>query len=211
MRRTSARLSLAAAGLAALGLALPAHAGAVPAKLVVTDAAGDAFSGPLSALTGGADELTKMTWTTTGTTVKKKVGKKVVTTYTPKNLVVVLETAGDIDTTGATQYDVEGTADGCGDFYMYVAPGSLLEGIAGSCGDDEAVDFASTTYAVAGRTITFTVPLGSVTGVKAGKKITGLNAYTGQVDPVTGELGPVLLGGTLATDSVASDATFAIV
>ena len=196
MRRTPVRLALAAAGLAALGMALPASAGSAPAKLVVTDAAGDAF---------------KMTWTTTGTTVKKKVGRKVVTTYTPKKLVVVLETAGDIDTAGTTQYDVEGTADGCGDFYFYVAPGSALEGIAGSCPDDDSVDFAAVTYVISGKTITFTIPLGSVPGLKAGKKVSGLNAYTGQVDPITGEVGPVLFGGTLATDTVSSDATFTIV
>ena len=211
MPRTSVRLALAAAGLAAFGLALPASAGAAPTKLVVADPATDSAAAPFASLTASADELTKMTWTTTGTTTKKKLGRKTIVTYTPKNLVVVLETAGDIDTSGTTQYDVEGSADGCGDFYIYVAPGAALEGVVGSCADDDAVDFAATTFAVAGKTITFTVPLGSVPGVKAGKSITGLNAYTGNVEPITGEVGPVLFGGTLANDSVSSDKSFKIV
>ena len=59
MRRSSARLALAAAGFAAAGLALPASAGVAPAKLVVSDPADDA-------LVGGADDIVKLTWTTTG-------------------------------------------------------------------------------------------------------------------------------------------------
>ncbi|HUR14260.1 MAG TPA: hypothetical protein VM097_07180 [Mycobacteriales bacterium] len=210
MRRT-ARLSLVLAGCAALGLAVPAHAGSAPAKLVVTDATDDALSAPLTALTGGADELAKMTWTSTGTTTKRKVGKKTVTTYTPKNLVVILETAGDIATDGTTQYDVEGSSDGCGDWYVYVTPGAALEAVFGSCDDDDSVDFGSASFAVAGKTITFTIPLGSVPGLKAGKSVTGLNAYTGFVDPVTGDLGPVFLGADGATDTAPSDAAFKIV
>ena len=211
MPSTPLRLALVAAGAAALGLALPAHAGSAPAKLVVTDAATDSVAGPFKALTASADELTKMTWTTSGTTTKRKVGARTVTTYTPKKLLVTLETAGDIDTSGTTQYDIEGTSDGCGDFYVYVSPGAALESVAGSCADDDAIDFAETTYAVAGKTITFTIPLGSVPGLKAGKAVSGLNAYTGNVEPFTGEGGPVLFGGTLANDSVASDASFKIV
>lgn len=211
MPRRSARLALVVAGLAVVGLTLPASAGSAPAKLVVTDPAGDSHAAPFAAMTGGADELVKMTWTSTGKTTKRKVGKKVVTTYTPKNLVVVLETAGDIDTGGATQYDIEGNSVGCGDFYLYVAPGSALEGVFGSCADDDTVDFGSATFAVAGKTITFTIPLGSVPGLTAGKTVTGLNAYTGNVDPITGEVGPVIIGGTLANDSVPSDAAFKIV
>jgi hypothetical protein len=203
MRRTSVRLALAAAGLAAVGLAVPAGAASAPSKLTFTDESGDA-------LVGGSDDAVKMTWTTSGTTTKKKVRGRTVTTYTPKNLVVTLETAEAIDTSGTTQYDIEGAADGCGDFYVYVAPGSALEGLIGSCGDDDAVDFAGSSFEVKGNAIVFTVPLGTVPGIAAGKTLTALDGYTGSVDPVTGEIGAVLIGGTLANDTIATDSAYKI-
>lgn len=207
MRRT-ARLSLAVAGLAAFGLALPASAATAPTTLVITDPAGDSLAP--ATLTRGTDDIVKLTWRTSGTTTSKMVGKKVVKTYTPKALVVVVETTGNIDTSGTTQYDIEGVAAGCGGFYLYVAPGAAMESVYGSCADDDATDFSATTFVVAGKTLTFTIPLGSVPGIKAGGALTGLSAYTGNVDPVTGEFGPVLVGGLLANDDVSSDATYKI-
>lgn len=201
--RSHARLALAAAGVAALGLALPAHAASAPTKLVITDDAGDA-------LAGGSDDAVKLTWTTSGTSTTKKVRGRAVTTYTPKNLVVTLETADAIDTSGTTQYDIEGTADGCGDFYLYVTPGSALEGLFGSCADDDTVDFAGSSFAVSGKAIAFTIPLRSAPGIDAGKTLSGLDAYTGSVDPITGEVGLVAIGGTLSNDTIASDDVYKI-
>jgi hypothetical protein len=190
MRRATVRLSLVAAGLAAIGLAMPASAGSAPTKLVITDPAGDSNADAFQSLEGDADDIVKLTFTTTGATTTKKVGKKVVKTYTPKVLVITLETLGNIMTSGATQYNIEGSADGCGNFYLYVAPGTAMESFSGFCADDDAADFAGADYKIAGKTITFTVPLGSVPGIKAGSKLDGLRAYTASVEPVTGELGP---------------------
>ena len=202
MRRTPVRLALAAAGLAAAGLALPASAGAAPQAVTFTDASGDA-------LMGTADDIVKVTYTTTGTTATKKVGKKTVTTYTPKNLVVVVETAGDIDTSGTTQYDVEGTVPGCS-FYLYVTPGSVLESPVGSCGEGETGSFDALTTTVKGKTLTFALPLKAVPGMKAGAKLSDLYAYTGSVEPITGELGPVAFGPVLPNDDAESDRVFTI-
>lgn len=202
MRTATARLSLAAAGLAVLGLVGAAGAAAPvvgPSTLVVTDAAGDGLRQP-------GDDIVKLTYTTTGAT--KKVGTK--TTYTPKALVVTLETASSIATNGTVQYDIEGALPGCGDFYFYITPGAALEGIYGSCGDDDAASFEGVETVVKDKTLTFTIGLGSVTGFKAGAAMSAISAYTGAVDPVTGELGAVAFGGTLSNDDVSSDATYKI-
>jgi len=205
MRRSSARLALAAAGFAAAGLALPASAGVAPAKLVVSDPADDA-------LVGGADDIVKLTWTTTGTTTTKRVGRKVVTTYTPKNAVATIETAGAIDTSGTTLYNIYATSDGCGQLLYSVAPGTVLDSTYSYCTDDDSVDGGGITTTVAGSTITFTIPLKSVPGFQVGKKLSGLAAYTGTTDPVAGLLGPAAMAEStpLDNDNVTTDSSFTI-
>ncbi len=200
MRVTVARTALAAAGLAVIGLVGSASAGtpSVGAKpLVITDPAGDSFGQP-------GDDLVKMTWSTTGTGTGKA--------YKPAALVVAVETSGKVGATSSLQYNVEGTVAGCGDFYFYTSPGSaLLDGSAfGSCADDDSVDFTNAEVTSTDTTVTFTLPLGSVAGFKAGNAISGLVGYVGIVDPVTGEFGPAFLGADGASDVVSSDATYKI-
>jgi hypothetical protein len=202
MRTSIARISLAAAGLAVVGLVGGAHAAttapAGPKTLTYTDPSGD---GKVA-----GDDITKVTYTTTGTTTK--VGKKV--TYTPKNLVIIVEAASAIVTNGTMQYDIEGSVPGCGDFFFYFAPGAAIGAVpvvggaptvSGSCADDSAAVFDGVTAVAADKTLTFTIGLGSITGFTAGASVTGMLAYTGTVDPVFGVVGPVVggsapLGGT---------------
>ena len=194
----TARLALVAAGLAAVGFAVPSGAATTtssgPKALVFTDEAGDGVA--------PGDDITKVTYTTSGTTAK--VGKK--TVYTAKNLVFTIETAAPVVSTGYVQYNVQGVVDGCGEFYLGAAPGSALDTISAACPDDDTVDFAAATYEVKGNTITFTVPLDGT--FKKGVKIDTPYAYTGLVDPVTGELGPSFF--FVANDDAASDGTYTI-
>lgn len=196
----TARLALVAAGLAAVGFAVPSGAAtpaptsSAPKTLTFTDPSGD---GKLP-----GDDIVKVAYTTTGTTAK--VGKK--TVYTPKNVVMSIETAAPISTNGYLQYTVQGVIDGCGEFYLGSAPGSELDTISAACPDDDSVDFAAATYEVKGNTITFTVPVDST--FKAGTKIATPSAYVGVVDPITGELGPSFF--FVADDSAASDADYTI-
>ncbi|MCU1673385.1 MAG: hypothetical protein JWN77_1498 [Frankiales bacterium] len=206
MRSAAARLALAAAGLSVIGVAGASHAAAGPvgpSKVVVTDPSGDALGLP------GGDDIVSVTYTSAGMTTKAT--KKTKAAYTPKSLMITLEVADAITTDGTVQYDVEGELAGCGGFYLYVAPGAATEALSGSCADDDTVDFAASTYAVSGKTISFTIPLGSVPGAKAGGSVSGLFAYTGAVDPVTGEVGPVLIGANpLDNDEASSDAVYKI-
>jgi hypothetical protein len=201
----TARLAVVAAGLATVGLALSASAATPPPKpksLSFGDATGDALG-------VGGDDIVKVTYTSAGTT--KKVGKKYV--YTPNRLVMTLQLA-DAIADGDVQYNVEGAVPGCS-FYLYTAPGSALDdGSAfGGCnedGTDTSTDLQPTVTS-AGKTITFTIPLGVTSGFKAGAAVTSLYAYTGVVDPITGEVGPTIVGsGPADADQATSTATYKI-
>ncbi len=204
MRVTAARTALAAAGLAVVGLVGSASAAttAGPKTLVITDAAGDSLGQP-------GDDLTKVTYTTTG----KKVGK----TYTPTALVVTLETAGDISTNGVLTYEVDTDLAGCdAGFDLYFTPGvDGSEG--GGCLNSDPADPTSITSTgvdgpptVGGHTMTWTISLKADVAFKAGSKISGFHAYTGAVEPVVGFIGPYLVDTALANDDVSSDATYTI-
>lgn len=209
--RSQARLALAAAGIAALGLALPAHAAGTPATLVLTDPAGD------QKVPVGHGDITKVTYTTAGTTTTKRVGGKTVTTYTPTKLVVTMTTADALDTTGTTEYEVDGALAGCDSFDLYFTPGvSGSEG--GGCyhagssptsSTSEGVDGPPT---VTGNTLTWTVPFASISSraLKAGAVISGIDAFTATVEPVQGFIGPYLIDAALDNDELASDASFKV-
>lgn len=191
------RLSLVAAGAGLLCAAQVAGAAtsAGPKVLSFTDESGDSLGVP-------GDDITKVTWTTTG----KKVGK----TYTPKNLVISLDLASAVGD-GTVQYNVEGAVGGCS-FFLYATPGAALSGdnASGACSEDDTVDLGAT-WAANGSRVTFTLPLGATPDFKAGKSVSGLYAYTGTVDPVTGEIGNTLPGSTpLDNDQAESDKSYKI-
>lgn len=204
MRTSVVRTALAAAGLAVVGLAGSSFAatpvGAKP--LVFTDPSGDSLGQP-------GDDLTKVTYSTTGT----KVGK----TYTPKSLVVTLEAASDIATSGVLTYEIDAALPGCDSgFNLYFTPGvDGSEG--GGCVNADPADPTSFTSTgvdgppvVAGRTITWTISLKADPAFKAGSKVSGFRAFTALVDPVVGFVGPYLVNNALANDTATSDATYTI-
>lgn len=208
MRGTTARLSLVAAGLAVVGLVGGAHAATPaapkPKSLVITDPSGDAMPG-----TKG--DIVKVTYTTTGKTTVKKVRNKPVTTYTPDKLVLTIETADPVDTSGTTTYEIDSEVAGCDSgFDVWSTPGvDGSEG--GGCTNadpadptsftDEGLDGAPT---VAGKTLTFTFHFNGFSGkqVKAGATISGVHAYTALVEPVVGFIGPYLVDTALANDNL---------
>jgi hypothetical protein len=212
MRRTPVRLALAAAGVAALGLALPASAATGPTRLVVTDASGDE-------LPGTTGDITKLTYTTAGKTVTKKVGRKLVKVYTPDTLVVTLETADAIDTSGTTTYEIDSEVAGCDsgmDFWF--TPG-VDDSEGGGCINSDPADPTSSTSegldgppTVAAKKMTFTFHFRGFSGkqVRAGSTISGLHAYTAVVEPVLGFVGPYLVDTTFANDNVTSDTVYKV-
>jgi hypothetical protein len=230
MPGTTVRLSLAAAGLAVVGLvggatAAPATATG-PKSLVLSDPSGDAVPG----MTG---DITKVTYTTSGTTTVKKVGKRSVATYTPKALVVSMVMADAIDTTGAVVYEADAKVDGCGTLSLYAqfgVTGAVNDPSGGllGCGGSGSLDptgavpapaaglLASSstsltvTPTVVGKTITWTLDFSEAPAVlKAGASITGFDVYTALSDPVLG-FGPYLFDSTFYSDQVASDSTYKI-
>jgi hypothetical protein len=194
----SIRIAAVASAGALLALAGSAHAAApAPKSLVITDPSGDAA--PLKG------DLVKVTYTTTGTKTK--------TSYTPKNLVLTIETADAIDTSGTTTYEVDAELGGCeSGFNLYFTPGvdaseggGCLNG-SGTAITSEGVDGPPV---VNGKTITWTIPFKAVPGsLKAGAVISGINAYTGLVEPLTGIVGPYLIG--FVNDDATTDASYKI-
>lgn len=211
--RLPVRVSLAAAGLAALGLALPASAAIGPRTLVLTDKSGDL------AAPGLKGDITNLTYSTHGKTVLKKVGSKLTKVYTPDTLVVTLKTADDIDSSGTTTYEIDSVVPGCGSgLDAYFTPGvGGSEG--GGCINTDASDPTKFTNegldgapTLAGKTMTFTFHFKGFSGkqVKAGTVISGVHAFTALVEPVSGVLGPYLLTSALANDNLTSDRTYKI-
>jgi hypothetical protein len=208
MRRPSARAALVVGAASALALTLPASAATGPSTLVLTDPTGDAPPG----LHG---DITKLTYTTTGKTVTKKVGRKVTKVYTPRTLLITLTTADPIDTSGTTMYEIDSDLAGCeGGFNVWYTPGvDGSEG--GGCangsfpnGTTDGVDGPPT---VAGSTLTFAIPFNALPTVfKAGAAISGIDAYTGAVEPVMGLVGPYLVDPALGNDELKTDTVYKI-
>jgi hypothetical protein len=205
------RLALVVAGLGALVLSLPASAATAPTTLVLTDAAGDQ-----APQTKG--DITKVTYTTVGKTSTRKVGRKVVKSYAPEALVITLETADAIDTSGTTTYEVDSDVAGCDSMNVYFTPG--VDGSEGggcyigdpadpTAGTSEGLDGPPT---VTGKTMTFTLHFKGFSGkqVKAGTTISGIHAYTALVEPVTGIFGPYFLDTALANDNLETDSTYKV-
>ncbi len=212
MPRPSVRLALVVAGVAAFGLALPASAATGPKTLVLTDASGDA-----APMTSG--DLTKVTYSTAGKTVTKRVGRKLTKVYTPDTLVLTIETADAIDTSGTTTYEVDSDVAGCdAGMDVWFTPGvDGSEG--GGCTNPDPSDPTSFTYegldgapkVLANKMIfTFTFKGFSAKQIKVGTPISGIHAYTAFVEPVTGIFGPYLIDTALANDNLTSESTYKV-
>jgi hypothetical protein len=208
MLRPSARATVVVAAAAMLALTLPASAATGPSTLVLADPTGDAPPG----LHG---DITKLTYTTTGRTVTKKVGRKVTKVYTPTTLLITLTTADPIDTSGTTMYEIDSDLAGCANsFNLWFTPG-VAGSEGGGCSNGsgltspaEGLDGPPT---VAGSSLTFALSFKALPGVlKAGATISGIDAYTGVVEPVTGIVGPYLLDPALGNDELTTDTAYKI-
>jgi hypothetical protein len=183
MSRTARLAAVTSAG-ALLVFAGSAHAATPgPRSFSYTDPAGDAA--PLKG------DIVKVSYTTTGTKTR--------TSYTPKKLVITLTTADAIDTSGGTTYEIDSDLAGCeSGFDVYVTPGTEGSDGGGCTNPDGATSFTSTGVdgppVVGAKTITWTITLKADPAFKPGSVISGIDAYTGAVDPVTGFVGPYLLG-----------------
>lgn len=211
--RRSTRLSLALAGAAAVAMAPLASAGtSAPNTLVVPDATGDV----LAAQT--AYDITGVTYTTTGTTETRKVGKKKVAVYTPKDLVVTMNLAAPPSTNPTSLYQVNVETGSCGGLQLYYAPSLVLEGSGGlvSCGSEPDETGSTTTFLdvvpqLKGNSIVFTMSIkGLPKEMKAGSTLSGTTAFTTIVEPVTGIFGPYQVDPAASYDTATSDATFVI-
>jgi len=200
------RLAVTAAGLAAAGLTLSSSAATVgPKTLNFSDAAGDALG------SSAANDITKVTFTTTGTTTK--VGKYL--KYTPKNLVVSMTLAAAPGSTPGLDYEVDAQLDGCGGTKFSYTPGAQTEGsLFTDCGSPESTGTGTSTLyttspTVNGSTITWTFGLKELSPeFKPGATFSGLTALTVQNDPVFGIIGPGIVGGDY--DDAATDSTYKI-
>jgi hypothetical protein len=193
--------ALAVGAVAVSGTASAATTG--PKTLTFSDPAGDSL--PPQAST----DITKVRFTTSGTGTGKK--------YVAKNLVVQLTLAGAPDSNGTTIYEVDAQLAGCGVFTMSYSPGASLIESSGfaECGGDGTPTGSGTLFdalpEVTGSTMTWTLPLKGLPGdVKVGSAFSSIYAYTDLVDPVTGLLGPAAIDNSLAYDSAATDATYAV-
>lgn len=204
MRRTAARLSLAAAGLAVVSLVGSASASATgPSTLSVDDKKGDAVSQQ------AGDDLTNLKVTTLGTTVTKKVGKKTVKSYTPKALVVTVTLAGPVDALPVALLEVDAVTSACGNLHLYYDPQHIADGNSVQCGKPGLTGtpstFDGTAPTVAGSTVQWIVSLPAE--MKVGTSVTSFEAYSFVGDPFTGT-GTASLGSAGDTDVITSDAVY---
>ena len=206
MRVTRPAIVLAA--VAALSLAGSASAASGPNTLTFADDAGDAA-------VSDAYDITGVTYTTTGTTTTTKSKGKQTTAYTPKALVVSMTLAEPPSAVPGALYEIDAETAACGTLYLYFTPdGSGSGGLVG-CGEADATGSDTTALdvepTVAGKVVTWTLPLKSLPAqMKVGSSISEIRAYSTQVDPVTGVVGPYLLTEELNYDNAATDATYKI-
>jgi hypothetical protein len=197
MSRTARTAAVASVG-ALLVFAGSAHAAAPgPKTFSFTDKSGDStpFKG----------DIVKVTYTTTGTKTK--------TTYTPKKLVITIETADAIDTSGTTMYEIDSELAGCENgFDVYFTPGVEDSAGGGCVNSTGATSFTYTGLdgppVVGDKKLTWTVTLKADPAFKVGSTISGIDAYTGVVEPATGTVGPYFFG--LVNDDAPTDASYKI-
>ncbi len=206
---------------ATTALALTASlAGAAPtSRAQVTDPAGDA-------LAPGFD-IVSAQLSTTGATATRKVGQRVLKTYTPKTLVATITLAQPPSTTPGTsiQLHVATTACGGGYFEYQYTPGALVSRVSepgdlfvSGCGPSSgtgASEYLPDVRAqVKGSTITWTMPLSDMgSDLPLNTVFSGFRVSADINEPVTG-----LAGGSYAgratngavgdIDDASSDATW---
>jgi hypothetical protein len=196
--------------VAALALCAPLAHAAPTSKPQVVDPAGDA-------LAPGFDVVSARL-TTTGVTSTRKVGRKVVRTYTPKTLVASVTLSEPPSTTPGTSiiFHADTTACGNGFFEFQYTPGALLNTISevgdlfvSGCGPDDTGTgpgeyFSDVLAQVKGDVITWSMPLADM-----GSDLPLSSVFSGfRVDSTINEPVMGLAGGTdvaVLTDGAAGD------
>lgn len=201
-----ARPALALAVVAAIAVAGSASASPFgPKTLTFADAAGDNVS------PGAGQDITKVTWTTSGKGKNKK--------YTPKSLVITLTLAAPPTTDGSTVYGVDSQLPGCGEVYFQYMPGArLLDSFNyADCGGDPSDPTTNggssfdSEPEITGNSIVWTVPFKAMPGdVKPGSVFEKINAYTDFVDPVTSIVGPYSTVGVALYDTAATATPYTV-
>ena len=135
MKSSRALVLLAAA---AVGVCAPLAHAAPTTKPQVVDAAGDA-------LVPGGFDIVAGQFTTTGVKATRKVGRRTVTTYTPKNLVATLTFTEPPSTQTGTRiaFTADMTACDDGSVAFSFTPGAALQSgdlFVTGCGDDNGAD-----------------------------------------------------------------------
>lgn len=169
---------------------------------------------------GGVD-IVSVTYATEGTTTTKKVRGKTVKTYEPAKLLVTLKLAEAPIEQAGIKYKVESEVEGCGTFSFAYAPGTVYSGLLGpsslyvGCGGADPVggegQIIFPKMAVNGSSIVWTVSLKTLPkNVRAGARLSGLNATVDLVEPVLGVQGLEESGGPALIDTATSDAEWVI-
>ena len=210
MRVVRPALLLTAAAAVALASTASGAAPVGPRALTFSDPAGDAAP-------SGAYDITAVTATTSGVITKTGKGKsKGNAVYTPKALVLSMTLAEAPSTTPGTLYEVDMETSTCGYLYVYFTPGVDGSGSLVECGSEPDETGSTATNievepVVTGKTITWTLPFSMLPKeIKPGTSVTDFQAYSTQVDPVTGVVGPYLVASDLNFDNATSDATYKV-
>lgn len=185
-------VAVAVAAAAALSFTSPADAAPKPQ---IVDATGDAPAG------AGYDVVSAL-FTTAGSTAK--VGRK--TVYTPTKLVVVVTYAGNVAADAYATQVVTFDAPGCDDVYLQTYSGGTFA--SADCLEDPF----DVSVKTSGKTVTFTVPFGTLGKqyLKPGAVLSGLATYTALAEPVLGyETGELTLG-TATVDTATTDKVYKI-
>lgn len=208
---TRTRLVAVCTAAALTALAPLAHA-APSSKPQLTDPSGDALPVP------GSYDLVAGQLTTTGVTTTRKVGRKVIKTYKPKNLVASLTLAAPPSTQAGSAYTFTADITACGNGYMSFTytPGAVLgDGslFVSGCGTDDGTGPAEilddVVPVVKGSTITWTMPLADMgSDLPLSTVFSNLTAASDLNEPVFGLIGTSLLTPESSIDAASSDASW---
>jgi hypothetical protein len=203
------RLALLAAATAVVALAPSSHAAtykpnpAVKPKPQIVDKSGDAIAGQTNS------DIVNAQFSTVGEVSTKKVGRKRVTHYTPKKLVVSLKLAAAPSSQAGWTYTGNADVAGCGSVSFAYSPNATLgEGSAffSGCGEvtqpsipillDTPSALITIDPVVKASTITWELGLKAMPKeVKVGKTWSNFSATVDVNEPVFGIVGPGVFGG----------------
>lgn len=213
MRLSAYRLAFCSAALAVTGLVGSAHSATTtrtgPSTLKYKDAVGDARGGQADT------DIVGVTFTTTGETVIKKVGRKTIKTYTPERLVAQMTLSAPPSAVPYLTYSIDAESNACGILRLYYYGSGLSGGgFFLDCGTPEAgTGFDSLSWdepKVKGKTITWSIAWSKLPRELTSKaSIDLIHAYTAVSEPFTG-LGPAFSTYSADLDDAVTDSTYKI-